>query len=105
MPMLEFLRGKVSDRKLCLFAAASCRLLWNQIWREQSRRVIEIYERYLDKAATWREVTTAMADARRYHKDSRAEILLRTLTAGDEATWVEPKNQYAGEVATGIVHH
>jgi hypothetical protein len=104
-PMLEFLRGRSSDRKLRLFAAGCCRLFWKQIWREQSRRVIEVYEQYLDKAATWSEVTTAMADSRSYHKDSRAETLLQTLTAGHEATCVEPKNQYGNEVAAQMVRH
>jgi hypothetical protein len=46
--MLEFLRDKVSDRKLRLFSCACCRLIWDQIKTEACRRAVEIGESYAD---------------------------------------------------------
>jgi hypothetical protein len=46
--MLEFLRGKASERKFRLFACACCRRIWNSITHAQSRRVVEITEQSVD---------------------------------------------------------
>jgi hypothetical protein len=47
-PMLEFLRGKVSVRKLRLFAVACCRQNIHLFNTESIHRAIEVAERYLD---------------------------------------------------------
>jgi hypothetical protein len=48
IPMLEFLRGKASDRKLRLFACACCRDIWDLIPSEPSRTAVEASEEYAD---------------------------------------------------------
>jgi hypothetical protein len=49
--MLEFLRGKASDRKLRLFAVACCRKIWHLMIEESFRRAIEIAELLADGMA------------------------------------------------------
>ena len=46
--MLNFLRGKASDRSLRLFACACCRRVWHLLTEGLSRRAIDVAERYAD---------------------------------------------------------
>jgi hypothetical protein len=50
--MLDFIRGRASDRKLRLFAVACCRRLWNLYTDERAREAIGLAERYADGLAT-----------------------------------------------------
>jgi hypothetical protein len=49
-PMLEFIRGRASERKLRLFACACCRRIFDRFPHrlKQSRRVVEVAEQYAD---------------------------------------------------------
>ena len=51
-PMLDFLRGKASDRNLRLFAVACCRRVWHLLKDGRSRRAVEISEQNADGLST-----------------------------------------------------
>jgi hypothetical protein len=60
LPMLEFLRGKTSDRKLRLFACACCRhRAVCRLLQKQSCVLLEIAERYADDHDVWDDLVLA----------------------------------------------
>jgi hypothetical protein len=61
-PMLEFLRGKASERKLRLFACACCRRIWSLLLNEpEAGTSVERVERYTEGLAEKSDFD-AMAD-------------------------------------------
>jgi hypothetical protein len=62
--MLAHLDGKVSDRKLRLFACACCRSFWGYLKHEHLRRGVLVAERYADGLAT--ELERAYAEKASY---------------------------------------
>jgi len=58
MPMLEFLEGKASERKLRLFAVASVRRVFHMLPEEHHRQPVSVAERYADGAATAEELAS-----------------------------------------------
>jgi hypothetical protein len=57
--MLEFRRGKASDRKLRLFAVACCRRIWRHIKEKRCRRAIEVAERFADGKVSIEKLSAA----------------------------------------------
>jgi len=40
--MLEYLRGRASDRRMRLFGVTCCRRVWHSFTEERSRRAVEV---------------------------------------------------------------
>lgn len=78
--MLEFLHGKMSDRKLRLFACACCRSVWHLLEDERSRKAVEIEEAYVDGAV---EEALRRSTARDAH-NAAAELNSRPSVVGNE---------------------
>jgi hypothetical protein len=47
-PMLEYLRGKASDRQLRLFGNACCRRIWTRLADRRSRSLVEASEQFVE---------------------------------------------------------
>jgi hypothetical protein len=62
-PMLEFLRGKASERKLRLFNCACWRLIWPLLIDECSRVAVDVAEQFADGLLVDRERKAAYSRA------------------------------------------
>ncbi len=62
--MLEFVRGKASDRKFRLFQVACCRRIWHLMPGDYCRDAVLIAERYADGNAGDRVRQTAQKQLR-----------------------------------------
>jgi hypothetical protein len=62
-PMLDFLRGEASERKLRLFACAACRRVWDDMGEVWSREAVEAAEQFADGLMSEREVESFSSGA------------------------------------------
>jgi hypothetical protein len=91
--MLNAFKGKISARKLRLFACAACRRLWPFLRDERSRTAVVISERYADGLVDEAELLTAWADAEEAVRElqtlgrgmNAAQTAAMTTQAPDEA--------------------
>jgi hypothetical protein len=112
-PMLDFLNGKVSERKLRLFACACCRRIWSLIQDFHCRRAVEVAEQYADGHVTARELFDASQAARlvveRQHVDIAQKLAESAafnaaksydtdwvLTVAGNASFAEASHPYPG---------
>src|SRR3954468_22614302 len=79
VPMLGFLRGKVSDRKINWFKAACCRRIWHLLLDERSRNAVDCVERFAEGEVT----RSDLDDAARAASDAHYDIL-RNLEGAQE---------------------
>jgi len=63
MEMLDYLRGRCSDRKLRLFTSACCRRIWSLLVDARSRLAVEVGELHADGKASDDELLTAFINA------------------------------------------
>lgn len=100
-PMLEFLKGRASDRKLRLFACACCRVVWDSLTYARSRNAVELAERYADGLvgddALRRAHSLAWEAVARYQEVHFGRIMVNR--AGP--TPVELRLSFAAETAYG----
>jgi hypothetical protein len=83
--MLEFLRGRASDRKLRLLTCACCRKNWRFLGDPRSQQAVEVGERFADGAATSEALATARAaaEAARAEATAAADDAMRAMSHGD----------------------
>jgi hypothetical protein len=62
-PMLQFLRGRVSRRKLRLFAVACCRRIWHLLADERSRHAVTTSEGHADGLVRRKELAESRSKA------------------------------------------
>lgn len=72
-PMLLFLGGKVSERKLRLFAVACCRGVWQWLVDVRSQRGLEAAESYADGLASLAEFGEARENSLRAMEDAAGD--------------------------------
>jgi hypothetical protein len=100
-PMLIYARVKVSERKMRLFAVASCRRLGPLLKDPRITTALDVAERYADGAATPADLESALQGATKAQRAQRRKALLFAyaavmdacgpggLGAAEKAAWAE----------------
>jgi hypothetical protein len=113
MPMLEFLKGKPSDRKLRLVACACVHRLGGHLKDERSKQALELAERFADGTANKAELRRArqavraaqeglVLDLKRRAEGSAYEVVALAATEKDFVKAIPESWPVARLQATGI---
>jgi hypothetical protein len=93
-PMLEFLRGKASERKLRLFAVVCCRRAPHLLPDRGVERLLDVVERYADGLASEEEVTAFHCEWLSLDVGRPSQVFFAAMPAG----W-----RYVGSILQGTV--
>lgn len=99
-PMVRFLRGRTSERRLRLFACACCRTVWTSI-PPVFQELIRVAERHADGAATHVELGGALRAAHRARRKGNA--LERTVYDAARSDGFDPA-AVAHRIASVVAH-
>jgi hypothetical protein len=87
-PMLKFLKGRVSERKLRLFACACCRGIWELIDEERFRQLVEASEQYADRLIRRKDLVERRIAALGLASNDACDAVLSAARAQCSARWV-----------------
>jgi hypothetical protein len=97
--MLEFLRGKASDRKLRLFVCACCRRLWHLLRDVRSRSAVEQSERFSDGTITRKTLSSFELMARRASEEAELRVARRPKGRGTLIVYIAQFSCKAAELS------
>ena len=99
-PMLEFMWGKATQRKLRLFAVACCRRIWTQMTDTRSRHAVDLAERSADEPVSDRELDLASGAAEGAYEDSLTNDEGKAVGDDDPRTAAAAAASYASSPGT-----
>lgn len=86
--MLDFLRGKVSDRKLRLFACSWCRsIMWHLLTDELNKKAVEIAEAYADGICGRQSLSVVRRERGSDYRNRRRAELVRITSEDAAENW------------------
>src|SRR5262245_22925183 len=102
-PILEFLRGKISARKMQLFACACCRRIWDGLTDQKSRQAVELAEEFADGLIRVKRMSAAARAAYRSDLAGYVAWLTARLSVAEAWTSFPPGGDQVAGAATVAV--